>query len=208
MGIITSNRSGQIEKDRDYVLVGKERHDTGRPNDVGYPIRGIFKDSMLYLKNFEVDRWPSGNPETGYLNTDGSPTKTEILKARRSGDNTYYWKTNFGKRAAEELYNISKDPFCMNNLAGNLGYAILKSQLKIEMESKLTAQGDLRMLGYGHLYEQYPFTRNGNFYGRFMAGERTEAGWVNESDFEPYLLDGEGNPIGKVALKPETGIKD
>ncbi len=208
MGIIISDRSGQIEKDRDFVLVGKERHDTGRPNDVGYPIRGIYKDSMLYLKNYEVDRWPSGNPETGYLNTDGSPTKTEILNSRRIGNDKHYWKANFGKRQEEELYNISKDPFCMTNLASDLPYALSKSKLRSEMEAKLLAQGDLRMQGYGHLYEQYPFTRNGNFYGRFMAGEKTEAGWVNESDFEPFLLDGDGNPLGKVELKLETKIKD
>ncbi len=210
MGIITSDRSGQIEKDRDYVLVGKERHDTGRPNDVGYPIRGIFKDSMLYLKNYEVDRWPSGNPETGYLNTDGSPTKTEILNSRRIGNDKRYWKANFGKRPEEELYNIAQDPFCMTNLASDLSYALSKSKLRSEMEAKLLAQGDLRMQGYGHLYEQYPFTRNQNFYGRFMAGEKTEAGWVNESDFEPSLLDGDGNPLGKVekGLKNAKTIKD
>ena len=91
MNIITSEKSGQIEPDRDYVLIGKERHDTGRPDDVGYPIRGIHKNNMFYLKNYETDRWPSGNPETGYLNTDGSPTKTEILNLRRNGKKKF-WK--------------------------------------------------------------------------------------------------------------------
>lgn len=60
---------------KDYVLIGKERHDVGRPNDQGYPIRGIIKGDFLYLINFETSRWPAGNPETGYMNVDGSPTK-------------------------------------------------------------------------------------------------------------------------------------
>jgi len=200
MSIITSKKSGQIEADRDYVLVGKERHDTGRPNDVGYPIRGIHKNNMLYIKNYEIDRWPSGNPETGYLNTDGSPTKTEILNLRRSGKNKEFWKLNFGKRVEEELYDIENDPFCMNNLAHDITYAILKTQLKTEMEARLLKQGDLRMTGYGHIYEQFPFTRNGQFYERYMSGQKAEAGWVNDDDFEPFILDGKGNEIKKVSV--------
>ncbi|MBT8184367.1 MAG: sulfatase, partial [Eudoraea sp.] len=35
LNIITSGMSGQIDINRNYVLVGKERHDTGRPADVG-----------------------------------------------------------------------------------------------------------------------------------------------------------------------------
>ncbi|KKN03687.1 hypothetical protein LCGC14_1105220, partial [marine sediment metagenome] len=46
--IISSEKSGQVEPQRDFVLVGKERHDTGRPGDVGYPIRGIHKNNLLY----------------------------------------------------------------------------------------------------------------------------------------------------------------
>lgn len=67
---------------RDHVIFGKERHDVGRPDDQGYPIRGIIRDGYLYLRNFEPERWPVGNPETGYLNTDGSPTKTLISTLR------------------------------------------------------------------------------------------------------------------------------
>lgn len=196
--LITSDLTGQIDLQRNFVLVGKERHDTGRPNDVGYPIRGMYKDSLLYVKNYEVDRWPSGNPETGYLNTDGSPTKTEILKLRRTGQNTQYWKLNFGKRVEEELYNIHEDPFCMVNLAKNVNYESLKYELKTFMENKLRDQGDLRMKGFGHLYEEYPFTRNAHFYERYISGEKTSSGWVNDSDFETHYLDGEGTTLQKV----------
>ncbi|HET8736423.1 MAG TPA: sulfatase [Pricia sp.] len=202
MNIIVSGESGQIEPERDFVLVGKERHDPGRPGDVGYPIRGIHKNDMLYIKNYETDRWPSGNPVTGYLNTDASPTKTEILNLRRKGEKKF-WKLNFGKRVEEELYDIDKDPFCMNNLAQDPAYTVQKESLKTEMETRLSAQGDLRMQGYGHLYEQHPFVkgRGRGFYKDFMAGKNPNAGWVNESDFEPYYLDGDGNELGKVEIE-------
>ena len=74
--IFGSPKSGQVIASRDHVVLGKERHDVGRPNNQGYPIRGIRKGDHLYLHNFEPDRWPVGNPETGYLNTDASPIKT------------------------------------------------------------------------------------------------------------------------------------
>lgn len=90
---------------RDHLLVGKERHDVGRPHDWGYPIRGIIDAGLLYLRNYEPARWPSGNPETGYLNSDGSPTKTEILELRRTGRDTRFWTLAFGRRPAEELYD-------------------------------------------------------------------------------------------------------
>lgn len=200
MNIIASEKSGQIEAERDYVLVGKERHDTGRPGDVGYPIRGIHKNNLLYVKNYEIDRWPKGNPETGYLNTDGSPTKTEILNLRRKGDPTY-WRMSFGKRVEEELYDIAKDPFCVNNLASDPAFAERKRALKDEMEVKLLAQGDLRMSGYGHLYEQAPFVNGKNFYSDFMNGKNPKAGWVNDADFEPYILDGNGNEIKPLNIE-------
>jgi N-sulfoglucosamine sulfohydrolase len=44
-------KSGIINPKRDHVLIGKERHDVGRPNDVGYPIRGIRKGDYLFLIN-------------------------------------------------------------------------------------------------------------------------------------------------------------
>ncbi len=208
ISIVGSEKSGQIEADRNFVLVGKERHDTGRPNDVGYPIRGIYKDSMLFLKNYEIDRWPSGNPETGYLNTDGSPTKTEILNLRRKGTNKQFWKLNFGKRVSEELYDIKNDPFCVHNLANDISFAVTKAQLKSEMEGKLLQQNDLRMKGFGHLYEANPFTRNVDFYGRFMAGEKTSSGWINDSDFESNFVDGEGNNLKKVEVSSKVMGKD
>src|SRR6058998_548169 len=53
--ILRSPRS-RVASERDHVLVGKERHDVGRPHDWGYPIRGIIKEETLYLRNYEPDR--------------------------------------------------------------------------------------------------------------------------------------------------------
>jgi len=184
VSIFNSNKSGQVEADRNFQLVGQERHDFGRPKDVGYPVRGMHKNGFLYLKNYEPNRWPACNPETGYLNCDGGAIKTMLLTNRRKGIDTYYWKLSFGKRPAEELYDVSKDPDCIKNLAQNTKFQAIKKSMEKEMEAKLLAQGDLRMQGYGHLYEQYPGAEINGFYERFMKGEKFKLGWVNESDFE------------------------
>jgi N-sulfoglucosamine sulfohydrolase len=186
--IFFSDKEGQVNPLRDYALVGKERHDVGRPDDQGYPVRGIFKDNFLYLRNYEPARWPKGNPETGYLNCDGSPTKTYILDTRRKKGIMEYWQLNFGKRVPEELYDVKTDPFCMNNLAENAGYIQLNNRLEAEMIEKLTSQEDPRMKGLGNIFDQYPYIGEvSNFYNRYTAGEEIATGWVNQSDFDSYL---------------------
>lgn len=171
---------------RDYMVIGKERHDVGRPHDWGYPIRGVLKDGYLYLRNFEPTRWPVGNPETGYLNTDGSPTKTFILNQRRYHGLQTLWELNFGMRPEEELYDLSVDSDCVNNLAGSAQYGKLKADLYATLQMELQKEGDPRITGHGEVFDQYIYSQEGsrNFYERFMAGEDMHAGWVEESDFE------------------------
>ncbi len=184
--IFSVNRSGQIIPNRDHVLVGKERHDTGRPHDWGYPIRGINNGRWLYLRNYEPSRWPAGNPETGYLNCDASPIKTDILNLRREGSNQTFWDLSFGRRPAEELYDLQADPDCVNNLAKAAGSQAIKTKLATQMRAELTEQGDPRMQGLGEVFDNYPYSdpRTGQFYQQYLSGKRPRAGWVNESDFE------------------------
>ena len=181
---IFNNSIRNPEDFREYLVVGKERHDAGRPNNQGFPIRGIIQGDHLFLRNFEPSRWPSGNPETGYLNTDGGATKTLILEGRFDPDRIQWWKTNFGKRQPEEFYNIKTDPDCIHNLAKR-GDQSLKQAMAGTLYATLSAQGDKRMFGRGHEYEDYLFSspEQQNLYERYMAGEPIEAGWVNASDF-------------------------
>ncbi len=183
--ILTGNKSGIVEKTRDHILIGKERHDIGRPNNEGYPIRGIFKDDYLYLKNFKTKRWPAGNPETGYLNCDGGPTKTAILDSYGTDDHQY-WQMSFGKRASEELYNIKTDPLCMNNLIDSEEMKMVKEVLYNQMKAELTAQNDPRILGNGNVFDNYKIWPKQfmNYYEKYMNGEEMpELHWVKDSDF-------------------------
>ncbi len=182
--------SGQVIAARDHVLIGKERHDVGRPNNGGYPIRGIVTDNKLYIRNYEPGRWPGGNPETGYLNCDASPVKTLLLHQRRAGK-PEFWQLNFGKRPAVELYDLEADPDCVDNLAGNPAHATLLKALADQMEAGLKAHADPRMEGKGEIFESYPFIGAWNdFYEKYTSGQSApRTGWVIPDDYEKAPLD-------------------
>ena len=195
--LLYSDKEGLVNPARDYVLFGKERHDVGRPGDVGYPIRGIFKDNALYLINFEPDRWPAGNPETGYLNVDGSPTKTQVLQSRRQTTTRQFWEWSMGKRPPTELYRLDLDPYCLENLAGNPEYNTLQAAMDEQLREMLRDQGDPRMFGAGDRFDEYRYSNEADrqFYERYMRGDSVRAGWVNPSDFEEMA--GEGQSVDR-----------
>ena len=190
-GIFGSAKSGRTLAWRDHMLIGKERHDVGRPDDQGYPIRGIVKDGYLFLRNYEPSRWPVCDPVTGYLNCDGSPTKTAILDLWRSGKAPRFWDLSFARKPAEELYFIQEDRECLHNLAEDPKHAGVKQALEKQMVAELRAQGDPRMFGKGHVFDEYPVATKpvANYFNRFAKGEKVKAGWVNPGDYETRPVD-------------------
>lgn len=184
--IFFSDKDGQVNPARDFVLIGRERNDVGRPHDQGYPVRGIVTDDYLYLRNFEPSRWPACNPETGYLDCDGGPTKTEVLNARFDTARRRYWELCFDKRPAVELYALKSDPDCVTNLASKVELKAISERLEKKLFDELKAQQDPRILGQGHIFDEYPYAneRNRGFYERTQRGEKVPADWVNPSDFQ------------------------
>jgi N-sulfoglucosamine sulfohydrolase len=156
INILKSNESGRVDPGRDRVYMGRERHDVGREGDTGYPVRCIRTEEYLYIRNFEPERWPSGNPETGYTDVDSSPTKSLILKQHEEG-NDYYYNFTFAKRPAEELFNIKNDPQCLHNLVNDPKYKELKDELWRDLKQKLEETGDPRILGKGDIFDTYEY---------------------------------------------------
>ena len=184
--IFASTKAGRVNPLRDHVLIGKERTDVGRPHDWGYPIRGIVKDGLMYLENYEPDRWPGGNPITGYLDCDGSPTKTQVLSLHRSDSASLFWALAFGKRPRVEMFDLGKDPDFMRNVASEAAYSVALEQLRRQMVAELKSQDDPRMFGKGAIFEAFPTAdkANRNFYERYRKGEKMHANWVEPTDFE------------------------
>jgi len=200
--ILRDEFQGKIEPGRDTLVLGQERHDLGRPNDVGYPVRGLYADGYLYLHNFKTGRWPMGDPITGYLNTDGGPTKTAVLEENRRGVNHWRWELDFGRRPADELYDLQKDPDCVINLAAESGMAGRVGKMRDQLFAELGRQHDPRMAGEGDMFDQFPYdSPNRDFYNRWMKGERLKAGWVQQTDFESPNFDPE-RPLAPKSAKP------
>ena len=174
-----------VTSSRDHVLIGKERHDVGRPFDQGYPIRGLRAGDWLYLHNFHPERWPAGNPETGYLNCDGSPTKTAILESREDPAQAHYWQNAFGKRPTTELYHIATDPDCLRNLAGNSDQAEREQAMHEKLIATLRAQNDPRLTD-GPQIEDHPpaLEKWRDYYAKHHRGEATPADWINPTDIQ------------------------
>ncbi len=160
---LLSKESGRIDPQRNHTLLGKERHDIGRTDgdrlSVAYPTRALRNDRFLYVRNFKPHRWPVGNPEFGFLNCDGSPTKTWIQSLETDPELSHYFQLSFGKRPEEELYDVIQDPDCVHNLAADRNFATVKSALWNQLESELSAQGDPRILGAGDIFDFYPNCR-------------------------------------------------
>ncbi|NNJ24932.1 sulfatase family protein [Alienimonas chondri] len=153
LDLLTASEGGKLREGPDEMLVGKERHDVGRPDDVGYPVRAIRTPEYLYIRNFTPERWPAGNPETGYRNVDDSPTKSALTKQFNN-----YYALSFGKRPAEELYQLPLDRDNMRNLAEDAAHRGAKTRLRNRMYELLEAEGDPRMTGRAWVFDDYRYT--------------------------------------------------
>ncbi len=189
--IIEDNVSKKEAKQRSFLLFGRERDDSGRPNNGSYPIRAILRDGIFYLWNCEPDRMPAGEGLTGYSDVDGSPTKSFILNQNRAGDSSFY-DLSFALRPEEEMFSLADDPYCVNNLANDPDYQKIRQKLRAEMIAKLKEQRDPRMFGEGEIYDNYPFMRESswNIYERVVDGSLAEpwnqTGWIQPTDYEQY----------------------
>src|SRR4051812_2818908 len=185
--ILRSDKSGWIEN-RNIMLVGKERHDIGRPDDLGYPVRAIRMPEYLYVHNFHPDRWPAGNPETDFGNVDPSPTK-EVIKALGG----HFYDLSLGKRLPDELYDLKLDPECVNNLANDLARATVVENLRYQMMDLLRKDEDPRALGHEEVFDTYTYQgARGKGYETWLREQ--EAGVLKE--LKRKLDEGKG-PKGK-----------
>jgi len=141
---------------RDFLVIGRERNDVltrpGSPAGLGYPARAIRQGSLLYIHNFAADRWPCGDPDTGFRDTDASPTKAW---AEAAGESDPYWQHAFGKRPTEQLFDISSDPDCVKNLATDPAFASKRQALHDKLMAELKSQHDPRVLGQGDVFDNY-----------------------------------------------------
>jgi N-sulfoglucosamine sulfohydrolase len=164
--------SDKEEIQREAAYTAMERHDGCREGGKGYPCRAVRTKDYLYIRNYEPDRWPSGNPDARYCaraipfgEVDSSPTKTLMMDKKE--EFKLYYDLAFGMRPAEELYVIESDPSQINNVAGLAEYAEVKEKLSQQLQDYTAETGDPRALGEFAPWDYYPY------YG----GMRNKFGW-------------------------------
>ncbi|WP_413994248.1 sulfatase [Maribacter sp. 2307ULW6-5] len=134
---------------RDKVFLERERHANVRMGDLSYPARAVRTKDFLYIRNFEPDRWPAGDPNAHqsvgqYGDVDNSITKFQIMQMEGRPTDKDYFQLAFGKRPAEELYVLANDPYNINNELANPEHAMVLSRLRKDLEAWMSATGDLR----------------------------------------------------------------
>lgn len=160
--VLKSQKSGWIDPERDFVVTGFERHTPCRPNMACYPMRAIRTKDFLYIRNYEPDRWPAGNPKLDSLHQgafgdiDSGPTKSWMMAHRDEPSVRKLFELGFGKRPGEELYELKSDRDQIVNLADDPAYQEQREQLRKRLESYLTNQADPRMQGKTP-WESYPY---------------------------------------------------
>jgi len=155
--------TGATSIHRKEVFLERERHCMVRnefDKGAGYPMRAIRTSDYLYIINLRPDRLPAGDefiPGTPseYGDVDGGPTKAFILDNRNDPYVKYFFDLGFGKRPAEELYDLKKDPFNINNVANRAEYAAVKKEFSEQLLQWMHTEKDPRANGGGDEIDRY-----------------------------------------------------
>lgn len=175
--ILKSDRSGQIEADRTWVITGRERHvEDARAGYLPYPMRAYRTKDFVYIRNFAADRAPmgdaktalqadvlasgalAGNTRVGFADMDASPTKEWLIAHRADPKWKWHYDFAFGPRPTEELYDLRTDRDQVKNVAADPAYAKTKSELSAQLMKLLTEAKDPRVTGDGQTFERPPFS--------------------------------------------------
>ena len=177
LDVLKSDRTGQVDPSRTWVVTGRERHvAAAREENRPYPQRALRTRDFLYIRNFRPERWPLGAPygvtETAapsaqelanntfaaFPDMDASPTKAWLVEHRHEPQWRAFYDYAFAKRLGEELYDLRSDPDEIVNVASAPAYAETKRELSERLLKILTDAGDPRVTGDGETFERSPFT--------------------------------------------------
>ena len=185
--LMTGSSEINLESDGEYVVLGCERHIAfAREGGLPYPSRAIRTRDYIYIHNFAPDRWPMGSPDgledpnvvneeeiykmgdyteyyffagsrPVYAEWDGGPTKEWMLLNRSTPEVKPNFDLAFGKRPAEELYDLKKDPDYMVNVADDESYSEVLKDLSSKLFEVLEKHNDPRIVEEDCRFERYPF---------------------------------------------------
>jgi arylsulfatase A-like enzyme len=156
MPILKSEKSGRLDANRTAVFTGMERHVFTQP------CRAIRTAEFLYIRNFELEKWPTleksepfppidyGNGEwlTGGsafpLNLEQSPTLQFMFAHRDDAGVKRFFTLACSPRFEAELFDLKADPDQLRNVAADPKYAATRKRLEEQLMTELRNSGDPR----------------------------------------------------------------
>ena len=163
LSVLTSNKDGQVDPARDRIFSMRERHAWVRRNGLGYPSRALRTRDFLFIRNYEPDRWPAGDPD---LDGGGSATSATATPARpRPGCSPTAKPSATSASSAspsasaprEELYDLKADPDQLNNVADRPEYAPRRAELSAALDAYLKETKDPRAIGGDVPWDTSPY---------------------------------------------------
>ncbi len=151
--IASSERSALVDASRNFVVTAFERHTIARRGGVGYPMRAVRTHKYAYIRNYEPDRWPAGDPDynappQGFFgDVDRGVTKAFLMAHALDPEIRPYYLMAYGRRPAEELYDIVEDPHQLRNIAADPGLSEVKQRLIWRLNAYLQEHDDPRLRG-------------------------------------------------------------
>lgn len=138
------------DQDRQQVFLERERHANVRAGNLSYPSRAIRNKDFLYIRNFEPDRWPAGDPTTHqsvgqFGDVDNSISKFLIMNQEGKQAKPDLFALAFGKRPSEELYVLENDPYNMNNVVADPAYLAVLDSMRAELKKFMQETNDIRL---------------------------------------------------------------
>jgi uncharacterized sulfatase len=174
--ILTGRKQGRVESARGHVLTGMERHVPCRgPEKGGFPSRALRNERYHYIRNYRPERWPAGDPNgldqpgsqpfsreqlekntfVALADIDSGPSKAQLVLGRAAGAGARLYELAAGKRPARELYDLTRDPYQLKNVAEDPAYRGTLESLDRQLQNELAATGDPRASGKGDEFDSY-----------------------------------------------------
>ncbi len=169
---LKSEKQGVVDSQKKYVFAGRERHSSSRYLNWGYPQRMIRSKDYLLVWNLKPERWPAGAPQRivagtsdelwplygidedgnhhsdwAFTDIDAAPTKSYIIESMNDEKVKPFFDLALAKRPEFEMFDIKKDPFCLNNLIGNNDFATIEKEMRTTLIQELNKSKDPRIVG-------------------------------------------------------------
>jgi len=148
---------------RDAVFIERERHANVRKDNRSYPIRAVRTRDFLYLRNLRPDRWPAGDPDVLFLHgrpygdVDTTGVKDFLLAHQNEPAYARYMALIFGKRPAEEFYDLRRDPHQLTNVADKPDYQETIQQHRLRVDEWMKETHDSRLDPSYDGWDNFPY---------------------------------------------------